>query len=74
LSDKTFAQLIDDLTTKKADATVTPELRETLLRYFADPNAPIAIKKNSKQWEKLQKELETLKQTPATPSIQPAAE
>jgi hypothetical protein len=73
LSDQTFAHLVDELTTKKVNETLRPEIRDTLLRYYADPDAPLATKKNPKDWEKLQKELEQLKQNAASP-IQPAAE
>jgi len=44
-----------------------------VLQFYADPNAPNALKKKPKDWEKLQKELETLKQNAAAPT-QPAAE
>jgi hypothetical protein len=74
LCDKTFAQLVDQLSTKKADASLSPQIRDSLLHYYADPNAPIATKKNPKEWEKLQKELDTLKESAAVPSIQPASE
>jgi hypothetical protein len=42
-----------------------------LLHFYADPNAPNATKKNAKDWQKLQDELETLKQSAAAPA-QPA--
>ena len=86
LTDKTYAELVDKLTTKNVVtsvspepttknvvASVSPELRDNVLQFYADPNAPNALKKKPKDWEKLQKELETLKQNAAAPS-QPAAE
>ena len=74
LSDKTFARLVDELSIKKADAPLSPEIRDNLLKFYADPNAPIATKKKPKEWQKLQKELEALKQTAVAPPPQPAAE
>ena len=73
LTDKTYAELVDKLVTNNAVASLSPELRDNVLRFYADPNAPNAIKKKPKDWEKLQRELETLKQKAAAP-IQPAME
>jgi hypothetical protein len=73
LSDKTFAKLVDQLSTKKAGDPLRPEIRDNLLSFYSDPNAPIVTKKKPKEWEKLQKQLEVLKQAAAAP-IQPAAE
>ncbi len=73
LSDKTFAKLVDQLSTKKAGDPLRPEIRDNLLSYYSDPNAPIVTKKNPKEWEKLQKELEVMKHAAAAP-IQPAAQ
>ena len=33
-----------------------PELRKDLLDYFNDPAAPIAVKKNKKEWAKVTRE------------------
>ena len=60
--------------TKKADTPLSPEIRDNLLKFYADPNAPIATKKKPKEWQKLQKELEALKQSAVAPPPQPAAE
>src|SRR6266852_4711394 len=65
LTDTTYAELVDKLTTKNVVASVSPELRDNVLQFYADPNAPNALKKKPKDWEKLQKELETLKQNAA---------
>jgi hypothetical protein len=73
LSDKTYAQLVDKLITKNAAASLRPEIRDNLLQFYADPNAPNATKKKAKDWQKLQDQLETLKQSAAAP-IQPASE
>ena len=72
LTDKTYAQLVDEFITKNATASLSPELRNNVLQFYADPNAPNAIRKKAKQWRKLQNELQTLKQSAAQP--QPAEE
>jgi len=73
LTDKTYAQLVDKIVSKNDVASVSPELRDNVLQFYADPNAPNAVKKKAKDWAKLQKELETLKQAAAV-QIQPAME
>jgi hypothetical protein len=67
LTDKTYAHLIDQLTRKNADA-ITPALRENLLQFYSDPNAPVATRKNEKAWRQLQDELQKLKQSAAAPT------
>jgi hypothetical protein len=61
LTDKTYAELVDNLTSKTSDP-LSPALREDLLRFYADPNASDATRKNAKAWQKLQAEWEGLKQ------------
>lgn len=73
LSDKAFAKLVDQLSNKKAGDPLRPEIRDNLLGFYSDPNAPIVTKKNSKEWERLQRELDVMKKDAASP-IQPAAE
>ena len=60
LADKTYADLLDRLAKDKF-AQVSPELRADILRYFNDPGAPFAIKKNKKQWDKVVREVNDLK-------------
>src|SRR5438067_2027422 len=60
-TDKTDARPIDDLSKKNSDP-LSPALRENLLQFYSDPNAPLATRKNAKAWRKLQQELEQLKQ------------
>jgi hypothetical protein len=73
LTDKTYAQLVDKLTMKTTAVSLSPEIRDNVLQFYADPNAPNAMKRKAKQWRKLQNELETLKQSaPVQP--QPASE
>ena len=71
LTDKAYAHLLDQLT-KNDFGQVTPELRENILAFYDDPNAPIATKRNPGQWQKTQDEVERLRAFAPTsvPSIQ----
>jgi len=60
LSDKTYAKLLDQLAHHNFDQ-ITPDLRDNILAFFADPNAPVAIKRKSKDWQKTQEELQRLR-------------
>src|SRR6195256_4827814 len=53
LTDNTYAHLIDQLASKSSDP-IDPALRENLLQFYADPNAPVATRKNAKAWRQLQ--------------------
>jgi len=68
LNDETQAELLDALA-KQNFSGASPEVRAELLQFFADPNAPYAIKRKKKEWAKVQAELAQLRQaTPATPA------
>ena len=73
LTDKTYAMLVDKLAGKTGDP-LDPALRDNLLHFYSDPNAPIATRKNKKDWQKLQSELEKIKQQSASPVAQPPAQ
>jgi hypothetical protein len=60
LTDKTYARLLDQLSRHRFDP-VTPELRENILAFYGDPNAPNATKRNAAQWQKTQDELQELR-------------
>ena len=66
LTDKTYAKLLDNLS-KGNFAGMPPELRRNILKFYADPNAPIATKKNKKAWQTVQRELSQLKTETPTP-------
>jgi len=66
LNDVTQAQLLDALA-KQNFSGASPELRAELLEFFADPNAPYAIKGKKKEWARVQAEIAQLRQeTPRT--------
>jgi hypothetical protein len=69
LSDKAYERLLDYLA-RDDFQRLTPELRENVLAYYHDPNAPIATKKKAAAWAKTREQLERLKSV--TPSEAPA--
>jgi hypothetical protein len=62
LTDDTYAKLLGRVTR----GTVPVGLKQDILEYYADPNAPIATKKHSTQWAAVQAELATLQAMPTT--------
>jgi len=60
LTDNTYAKLLD----KTSGKSVSEALRQEFLSYYADLGKPFATKRNSKAWQKLVKELDTLKSAP----------
>jgi hypothetical protein len=67
LADKTYADLLDRLS-KDHFANVSPQLRDVLLGYYQNPDAPFATKKNKKDWDKVLAEINDLKSS--TPGSQ----
>jgi hypothetical protein len=68
LTDKAYARLLDQLAQHNFDQ-VSPDLRDNILAFYGDPNAPIATKRNAVAWQKTQEELERLRaSSPSTPS------
>ena len=60
LSDKTYAQLLDELAEHNFDQ-VSPDLRANILGYYADPNSRLSSRKDKKEWAKIEKQIEQLK-------------
>ncbi|HZP64203.1 MAG TPA: zinc dependent phospholipase C family protein [Terriglobales bacterium] len=72
LADKTFARLLDDLAKRNFDV-VNPDLRERILGFYGNLNAPVDTKKDKKAWVKTLVELQKLKlHAPDQPPV-PAA-
>jgi len=71
LTDNAYAHLLDQLAQRNFDH-VTPELRQNILTFYSDPNAPNATKKKSATWQKTQDEIAKLKAfvPTETPSIE----
>jgi hypothetical protein len=60
LNDRTRAQLLDELA-KQNFAGASPEVRTELLQFFGQPGAPNAVRRNRKEWARVQAEVERLK-------------
>jgi len=58
-NDQTYAVLLDRLA-KRNFAGISPELRAEILRFYSDPAAPYANRKDRKAWERVQNELQRL--------------
>jgi hypothetical protein len=64
LTDKTYATLLHQVTQQNAMPPLG--LRQNILAYYSNPNAPIETKKDPKKWARVQEELEVLRSMPAT--------
>lgn len=63
LADQTYARLVGDLA-KNQFKDVSPQLRENIVTYYSNPDAPLATRRHPKQWRKLESELDQLKAAP----------
>lgn len=70
LADKTYAELVDRLA-KNHFQQISPELRQDLLSYYSNLDAPFATKKNKKEWARVISEINELKTISPAPA--PAA-
>jgi cation transport regulator ChaB len=61
LNDDAHAQLLHRLAEKKFGC-VSPDLRQELLTFFASEDAPYDVKKDKKTWDRVQAELQSLKE------------
>jgi hypothetical protein len=71
LSDKTYAHLLDQLAQHNFDH-ITPDLRDNILAFYGDPNAPVPAKMKPKDWQKIQEELQRLRalSIPEKPAVE----
>ncbi len=60
LADVTYARLVDNLSDNDFKQT-SPELRENILAFYRNPDAPLATKRKAKDWKRIPDELEQLK-------------
>jgi hypothetical protein len=68
LNDEAHAKLLDQLAETKF-AGITPEVKAEILRFYADPDAPYATKRNAKSWAKVRAELQQLTSLPPAPVV-----
>jgi len=66
LTDQTYANLLHRIT-RDQTLKVPAGLKEDILAYYADPNAPIITKRDPAKWAAVQSELATLQTMPTTP-------
>jgi Zinc dependent phospholipase C len=59
LTDRTYARLLAMLT-KHPDQSIPAQVKQDLIDYYADPQAPITTKNNPAQWAEVQANLKTL--------------
>jgi len=64
LMDQTYASLLGRVTRETARPPLG--LRQNILAFYSNPDAPIETKRHPGQWAKVQRELETLRNMPAT--------
>lgn len=60
LTDDAYARLLDQLAAKNF-AQLTPDLKQNILAFYDNPDAPISTKRNKKAWQKTLAELGRLK-------------
>jgi len=72
LTDSTYADLLHRLALTPAKP-IPPGIREDILAYYADPDAPISTKKNAAQWAQVQADLVTLRGMPISTEPEPYA-
>ena len=70
LTDTTYAKLLEQLT-RKPTQSIPPGIKRDVAAYYADPDAPIATKKNSGAWKKVQDELQVLAAMPTSTEPEP---
>lgn len=64
LTDQTYATLLAHVVKKTAMPPLG--LRQNILAFYSNPDAPIATKRNKRKWKKVQAELAVLRVMPAT--------
>lgn len=64
LTDVTYAKLLRRITEVENSPHVPLELKQNVLDYYADPNAPNSVKRHKRAWRRVQKELALLRQKP----------
>jgi hypothetical protein len=65
LTDKTYATLLARLTQNPGQA-IPPGIKQDVLAYYADPNAPIFTKNDPSAWDTVQKQLKVLAAMPTS--------
>jgi hypothetical protein len=67
LADKTYAKLLNKLADQHF-SNLSPKLRTHILSFYSDTSAPIATKRDPKEWQKVLAKLNDLTAAPVQPS------
>ena len=67
LADEAYAKLVRKLADRKFEG-VTSDVRESILAFFSNPNAPISVKRDKDDWRKTLRAIEALRSTQARAS------
>ena len=70
LTDSTYADLLHRLT-RQPTRPIPPGIKQDVLAYYANPDAPITTKKNPAHWAQVQADLATLATMPTSTEPQP---
>jgi len=70
LTDSTYADLLHRLTQTPKDP-IPPGIKEDVLAYYSDPNAPITTKKNPSAWAQVQADLVVFATLPTSTEPEP---
>ena len=60
LSDSTYAHLLNDLSDNSFKET-SPELKDDILAFYKNPDAPVVTKRKKKDWQRVQDQLQELR-------------
>jgi hypothetical protein len=71
LADTTYAKLLDKLTSAQGTHVVSEALRQNLLDYYSDPEAPNTVKRNQRAWKRVQADLAALQRIQLNAAIEP---
>jgi Zinc dependent phospholipase C len=63
LTDQTYAKLLERLT-KNRETQIPAGLKQDILQYYSDPQAPIITKRDPKEWARVQQDLQVLLKSP----------
>jgi hypothetical protein len=70
LTDSTYAALLHRIV-RQPDQAIPPGIKRDIQAYYADPEAPIATKKNADKWKQLQADLAVLEKMPTSTEPEP---
>jgi hypothetical protein len=70
LTDYTFGLLLHDLA-QRPTQPIPPGIKREIQTYYANPDAPIATKKDAAKWAQVQADLKTLASMPTSTEPEP---